>query len=987
MKKNLSHEEQLKISEAKLKALINNRNEAIWSIDTNYNYIAFNERFKQLYLDTFGIEISENDNAIEILPEGLREFWKKKYDEAFEGKGISFEYTTEVKKDEFTFQVSLNPILIEGNVEGISVLAVDVTKHIETEMALKKSEEKFRSLIQFAPSAFFHFSSDGTIIDINNASAELTGYSQDELLRMNIRSLFTKETLEKQPLRYDLLNKGETVKIEREVMRKDGTIVPAETISKKMPDGTYQSFFNDISKRVEALTSLREREENYRLLTELSPDPIVVHCEGKLIFVNKAAIKMIGAKSQDEMIGKPVLSFLHPDSFKVAKERIEYMLSTGKSPGTTLQKIYRFDGTVIEAEVTATPLLFNGKVSIMVILRDVTEIKGAMKALKESEDRFRTLTENTSTAIVVYSGNKYVYVNKAAQELTGYRSEELLNMNFWEIVHPDYREIVKKRGWARQQGNSLPSRYEIKLLTKRGEVVWVDYTAGQITWKEQPAAIGSAIDITEKKIAEEKLRASERKLRSIFNAIPDLFLILDSEGRYLEIAPSQEHLLYLPKEKLLGKRLHDIFEKEMADKFLELIRSTLKTKKKNTMDYRLLIDGKPTWFQVSTVPYEDDKVVYIANEITDRKMMEERIRKSENQFRSIWENSIDAMRLLNEEGIIVDVNSAFCELVGKSRKELIGQPIGVIYKASVEDPLTKYRKRFRSGKIKETFETEVELWSGKKIWVELSNTLLHFGDSHSFLLSIFRDVTEKKNLLNHLIEAKEEAEEMNRLKSQFFVYMSHELRTPFMGIMGYAQILRDSVEGELREMAEGILRASKRLLVTLSNILDVTKLEFDKTELITTEIDIKRTINQVYSDFENSVKLKNLEFKKNIDLEDVIIKTDERIILGILNNLINNAIKYTDEGYIQIYAAKKVDGNKEKLILKIEDTGIGIPKEKHDIIWKEFRQVSEGSARAYQGSGLGLTIVKKYVEMVKGKITLDSEVGKGSTFTVEIPLN
>jgi len=320
-------------------------------------------------------------------------------------------------------------------------------------------------------------------------------------------------------------------------------------------------------------------------------------------------------------------------------------------------------------------------------------------------------------------------------------------------------------------------------------------------------------------------------------------------------------------------------------------------------------------------------------------------------------------------------------MVGLSREELIGKPYTVIFKNEIEGTIERFMRNFRDRNVKDAFDVKIELQDGSVKWFELSNAFIEPKKGKILLLSVFRDITQRKELVTKLSEAKEKAEEMSRLKTQFFLYMSHELRTPFMGIMGYAQLLRDEVQDESwKEMATGILDTSKRMLDTLTNILNVTKLEFDKEERDIKDVNLKSVAFDVVESFKQAAHLKGLELKTKMPQENLILKTDRRIIYSILTNLLNNAIKFTDKGFIEI-RIKKDDG---KIRMEVEDTGVGIPEDKKDIVWQEFRQASEGNSRAYQGTGLGLTIVKKYVEILNGKIWFESEVNKGTTFYIEL---
>jgi len=244
-----------------------------------------------------------------------------------------------------------------------------------------------------------------------------------------------------------------------------------------------------------------------------------------------------------------------------------------------------------------------------------------------------------------------------------------------------------------------------------------------------------------------------------------------------------------------------------------------------------------------------------------------------------------------------------------------------------------------------------------------------------------------------LVIALEKAEEMNRIKTIFFANMSHELRTPFVAIRGYAELLLEILtDPEDKELAEGIIKGADRLTDTLKKILSLTKFEFDKQENELKEINLSEIISDLFNLYTKAAEKKNLNFIKNIfterhyNEEELIINFDEEALSDILNNLLSNAIKYTEKGSIELKADIENRNEGESLVIKVTDTGIGIPKEKQALIWDEFRQVSEGISRNFQGTGLGLAITKKRVELLKGKVSVESEEGKGSIFIVELPI-
>ncbi|MGQ9798579.1 MAG: sensor histidine kinase [Ignavibacterium sp.] len=286
--------------------------------------------------------------------------------------------------------------------------------------------------------------------------------------------------------------------------------------------------------------------------------------------------------------------------------------------------------------------------------------------------------------------------------------------------------------------------------------------------------------------------------------------------------------------------------------------------------------------------------------------------------------------------------------------------------------------------LRKNLKFETNLWNGKKIWLELSNSFIEFPGQNVLLLSIFRDVTEKKQMIDDLIDAKVKAEEMNRVKSYFFANMSHELRTPFVGILGFSEVLKSELKDqpELARMIDLINTSGQRLLETLNLILNISKLEAGKLEIRMADANIIPLLETSFNLFSTVAKKKNLEYKFNKPSDEIICRIDPALFQNIFNNLLNNAVKFTKQGSVVL----NVRPTDNSVLIEVTDTDIGIPDSHQSLIWEDFRQVSEGITRSFEGTGLGLTIVKKYTELLNGKISLKSKVGEGSTFSVEFPI-
>jgi signal transduction histidine kinase/CheY-like chemotaxis protein len=268
-----------------------------------------------------------------------------------------------------------------------------------------------------------------------------------------------------------------------------------------------------------------------------------------------------------------------------------------------------------------------------------------------------------------------------------------------------------------------------------------------------------------------------------------------------------------------------------------------------------------------------------------------------------------------------------------------------------------------------------------RIWTESEISILQTTAAN------LAGIIEREIAKKELIEAKETAEEMSKLKSNFLANMSHELRTPLIAILGYAEILKTEIEHqEWNEMVSTMMQSGKRLLETLNLILDLSKVEADKVQINYSEINISEEVNEIVIMLGPVAQKKNLYLKAMVEKEIILSKLDKRLLHSIITNLVNNAIKYTHKGGVTIELNVITSSGKKYAMIRVVDTGIGIAKENQENIFEEFRQVSEGYNRHFEGAGLGLTIAKKFADKMGGSISLESEVGKGSTFTVVFPL-
>ncbi len=350
------------------------------------------------------------------------------------------------------------------------------------------------------------------------------------------------------------------------------------------------------------------------------------------------------------------------------------------------------------------------------------------------------------------------------------------------------------------------------------------------------------------------------------------------------------------------------------------------------------------------------------------------------RYTSLTRYANDMILSLDKNGNILEANQKAFDTYGFTKTEFLNMNLlDLSYDRKKDVEIIFSSVNTEKGIL---FETNHKRKNGTIIPVEISAKLIKQGDEE-ILLAIIRDNTERKKLELDLILAKDKAEEMDRLKTIFLSNMSHELNTPMSGIIGFSELLLNELEDENhKDMAAFIHKSSRRLNDTLTSLLDISKLESQKMQVKLETVELITILTECKNNYHQSAIAKGLIINLDAKAEKIFVKGEYSILLKIFNNLLDNAVKYTRHGEINI-VAEKIKNNAS---VKICDTGIGISEEHLDLIFEPFRQVSEGLTRKFEGTGLGLTITKKFIDVLNGSMEIQSEVNVGTTITVFIPL-
>lgn len=499
----------------------------------------------------------------------------------------------------------------------------------------------------------------------------------------------------------------------------------------------------------------------------------------------------------------------------------------------------------------------------------------------------------------------------------------------------------------------------------------------------------------EQKVEErtKELKTSEKRFRDIVLNSADWIWEIDENGKFTYCSEKVIDILGYASEEMVGKTFFDLTLPGKAQNASQQFQMVIREKKsiKDLENWTLAKNGKPICLLTDGVPVIDDQGNFkgyrgINKDITYRKKTEEIIKASELQYRRLFESATDGILILDfNTGNIHDINPSLSDMMGYSKEEITGKKLWevIFFKDFID--LKIFFKKLQENEYVKNEDLFLKTKTGQYVDVEFVSNLYLVGEQKVIQCN-FRDISERKHAEN-LRLAKESAEAANHAKSEFLSHMSHEIRTPMNAIIGFSELLVTSVEDEdERSQIEIILNNANKLLRIINDILDLSKIEAGELKIEWIPVNINYIVKDVETMFLHRIKEKGISFiiEKGNGIP-AILMLDEVRIRQVLINLIGNALKFTREGYIKLLLNKTTRhevADKMDLVMSVEDTGIGIPAEQHELIFEAFKQQQGQNTKIYGGTGLGLTITKKLVEMMRGKISVSSAPGHGSIFTM-----
>ena len=912
----------------------------------------------------------------------------------------------------------------------ISGLFASVLDRKWAEEALRESEERFRTLFNHATDYILIIDPNHKdvpiVVDANESAFKMHGYSREELIGKPISFLDAPEQHKFIKERVRKIMKGESVTFETVHVRKDGSRFPVEVSARLIEIGGKSYIFaieRDISERKKTDEALRESEERYRNLVENSPVPIVIHIGGKVVFVNPPAVKVLGAKSEKDLLGQKVIDWVHPDYRELVLQRVRSVYKEKKKAELTEEKFIRQDGKVIDVEVVGTAINYQGKPASQVVFLDITDRKRMEEALRESEQRYRLLFDMLPYGGEVLDTRGFITnCSPSTAQMLGYETKELIGKHITQFLHPDSVKVFKKKFQNLVKGRREDA--EVCMIRKDGSKLAV-LRAAQPIFSEQGQLTGIlalSVDISERKQAETVRQImynianavnTTRSTADLYQVIErELHKILNIKNLYIGLYERDSDTISFPfmqdeKDRFekvpAGKTLSSLVIKEgrsilVTEKQIKQLAAKGKIKIVGTlskcwMGVPLRVDGEVIGI-IAVQDYQNESAFgkpdlelleFVSNQVAisiKKKQTDEEIRKLSLAI----EQSPSSVIITDLEGKIVYVNQKFSEVTGYSRKEILGQKPSIL--KSGETPEEEYRELWRT--ITAGKEWRGEFCNRRKdgglFWELASISPIKNSEGKiTHYLGIKEDITERRKLQQQLLQS-QKMEAIGKLAGG----VAHDFNNLLTVINGYADLLLYKLSSD-----DPPYKAIRQIKLAGERAASLTEqlLAFSRRQLIQPKI---LNLNEVIMDTEKMLRRligEDVDLLTKTEPNLGNIKADPTQIEQVIMNLAVNARdamprggKLTietanvllDEIYVKEHEQVQPGAY---VMLAISDNGKGMDEETRSRIFEPFF-TTKGPG---EGTGLGLSTVYGIIKQNRGYVWVYSEPEKGTTFKIYLP--
>lgn len=742
-----------------------------------------------------------------------------------------------------------------------------------------------------------------------------------------------------------------------------------------------------------------------KVAAEYAHGIIITNAEGEIEWVNSSFIKSTGY-TLEEIIGKKPGSFLQgPDT---DPETVAYMRER-------LEKGEPFVVEILNYTKTKKPLWIRLQcqairndageiIKYFAVEEDISQYKKNIDLLKEFENKMRLALEKVGDYVWEHNFRTgKTRFSKKENHFLGITIDENTDIDkeWWEHIHPDDRPMLEAGDKRCRNGEVSDHAYEYRMIDNKGEIHWV-LDRGVVIEKDEKGLpllmLGTHTDISKRKKTEHELEIQRRFYEDILNNVPADIAVFDKEHRYLFVNP----------RGIKDKNLRDWIIGKKDEDYLRLRQKPLDSLKHCNLYFNKVIETREqiTWEEINTLP--DGAQTYILRhlypvldqqneiklvigygvDITDRKKSELAVKENEERYRSIIANMNLGLLEIDKEGNVIFANKSIIEMVGIDPDKAIG--INVTSFLPEESlALLQNQGKDKLNRKNIAFELKVNVKNECRWW--LISSAPRFNESGEFTgtIVICLDINEQKQMEAELRAAHEKAEQLAKAKQNFLANMSHEIRTPMNAILGMSnQLAKTQLDETQQFYLKTINSAAENLLVIINDILDLSKIEAGKFRLEEIGFEPQVVFSNTIKMFLHKAEEKGIQLTHSYCDEKVakVLIGDPVRLQQVLLNLVSNAVKFTDSGFVDIRCEVIEDMlDEQKIKITVADTGKGMDKSFLDQLFDKFTQEYDTANRKHQGSGLGMSITKELVELMGGKINVYSEKRKGTTVILEIP--
>ncbi len=744
------------------------------------------------------------------------------------------------------------------------------------------------------------------------------------------------------------------------------------------------------------------------LVEALSDAVVIADSSARIVMVNSAAERLSGY-AREELEGMKIEKLVPERCRERFARGFEAFVGGDAAPRERHEGVFlRKDGSEVPVELSVSVFEFAGERYLIAVLRDISQRKSMEDKLRASEEMFRIISENSLVGIYLVQDGVLRYANPRLAEIFGYTQEEMLGRNVLDFIYPEDVEQVKRNMEERMRGSLPAASYVLRCVRKNGEVFYAEVYGARVSYRGEPAIIGILIDATDRINAEKRIMHLNMVLNAVISINREVSratdreellrrvcrLLVDSGGYRGAVAYVLDNG-ELRRVTFAGRLCSGSRELagEAAGKAEPVVRDS-------SIGLPILCDrlfGAMVLCYSGEREFMEEEIEVMAELMRDigyafrvmeseklRREAEAEVRRTREFLQRLIESSADAIIATDLEGRITYFSFGAREMLGYPQEEVLGRRIYELCTPESGRELKKLYDKLLEREVIRNVRLKLRCVEGKGVDVSISLAIVRDENGRPVgTVSVAKDITMEVKAERALRKAYDNLRRLEQLKSDIIANVSHELRTPITIAKGYIELAREEEDKEARrELLNTAVKALVRLNDIVDDLISVADIARGKFRLNPRKVRIGELVRRAVDEKQESAKARDVKLELQLEC-DVSMFADPGKLQRVLLNLIDNAIKFNRPGG---RVTVRVECRDREVLFSVSDTGIGIPKERLKDIFKPLTQLDSSTTRHYGGTGTGLAVAKKVVEMHGGRIWVESTPGRGSTFYFTLPL-